>query len=191
MMRVFHMQIDLALDIKAELGEGPIWDARLGRLLFCDLMRGEIYTFDPRTAAMPSSKWVNPLARSRPPRAATGWPRPVTDSSGSTRTTGDTVLLAVVEADRPDNRMNDGYCDPQAASGRMMSMASEREAGALYRLDPNGQVTQLIAGVTTSNGIDWSPDGSLVDTWTREPVVSTSSISTPSMAGCSIAVRWS
>src|SRR5947199_9671236 len=69
----------------------------------------------------------------------------------------------MVEADRPDNRMNDGYCDPQ---GRFwagtMSMTHQREAGALYRLDPNGHVTQILTDVTTSNGIDWSLDGSIV-----------------------------
>src|SRR5205085_10337443 len=77
----------------------------------------------------------------------------------------------IVEEDRPDNRMNDAYCDPL---GRMwagtMSMTHGREAGSLYRFDPDGTVTQMLTSVTTSNGLDWSLDGRLmyyVDTGTR------------------------
>jgi len=42
--------------------------------------------------------------------------------------------------------------------------------GALHRLDPDGSVHTVLTGVTISNGIAWSPDGSLVyyvDTPTR------------------------
>jgi sugar lactone lactonase YvrE len=157
------MHIDLALDLRADLGEGPIWDARLRRLLFLDIMRGEIHTFDPATGdhavfevgqpvgAITPTKWGDWVAAARD-----GFYR--VDPA-----TGATMLLAAVEADLPDNRMNDGYCDPQ---GRFwagtMSMVHQREAGALYRLDPDRRVTRILAGVTTSNGIDWSPDGSRV-----------------------------
>ena len=34
-------------------------------------------------------------------------------------------------------------------------------AAALYRLDPDGSVHAALEGVTVSNGLDWSPDGSL------------------------------
>jgi sugar lactone lactonase YvrE len=73
--------------------------------------------------------------------------------------TGATRLAAIVEDDKPDNRMNDGYCD---ARGRFwagtMSTKHERGAGALFRMDPDGRVTRMLGGVTTSNGIDWSLD---------------------------------
>lgn len=68
-------------------------------------------------------------------------------------------------------RMNDGGCDPE---GRFYagSMALDRRpgAGALYRLDPDGTVEKVHDGVTISNGLDWSPDGSrayYVDTETQ------------------------
>jgi sugar lactone lactonase YvrE len=69
-------------------------------------------------------------------------------------------MLATVEADRPQNRMNDGACDP---AGRFwagtMALDERPQAGALYRLDPDGTVHTMLAGVTISNGIDWSLDG--------------------------------
>jgi sugar lactone lactonase YvrE len=59
-------------------------------------------------------------------------------------------------------RMNEGGCDPD---GRFYSgsMSEDRQLGAaaLYRLDPDGSVRIVLAGVTVSNGIDWSPDGTL------------------------------
>jgi sugar lactone lactonase YvrE len=42
-------------------------------------------------------------------------------------------------------------------------MAYDREpgGGSLYRFDPDGSVHTVIEHVTISNGLDWSPDGSL------------------------------
>jgi len=57
-------------------------------------------------------------------------------------------------------RFNDGACDP---SGRFWAGTVARDrrpgAGALYRLDPDGQITVVLDGVTESNGLGWSPDG--------------------------------
>ena len=60
-------------------------------------------------------------------------------------------------------RMNEGGCDPD---GRFYcgSMANDQSVGAacLYRLDPDGSVEVVLNHVTVSNGLEWSPDGSLV-----------------------------
>ena len=60
-------------------------------------------------------------------------------------------------------RMNDGGCDPQ---GRFycgsMAYAMTPRAGTLYRLDPDLGVEQVLTGVTISNGLQWSRDGSTV-----------------------------
>jgi sugar lactone lactonase YvrE len=62
-----------------------------------------------------------------------------------------------------DARFNDGACDPH---GRYFAGTVTVEyrpgAGALYRLDPDGSVHTVLEGVTESNGIVWSPDGSTV-----------------------------
>ena len=84
--------------------------------------------------------------------------------------TGSKKLIIDPEEDIPDNRFNDGKCDP---SGRFwagtMSMVGKKEAGALYRLDPDSTIHKMIDNVTTSNGIVWS-DGKMyyIDTPTRK-----------------------
>ena len=75
---------------------------------------------------------------------------------------GVVTALDPVWAD-PSVRMNEGACDPE---GRFYcgSMAYDQRPGAaeLYRLDPDRSVRVVLSGVTVSNGVDWSPDASLV-----------------------------
>ena len=84
---------------------------------------------------------------------------------------GATIELAQPEAGRPGIRMNDGACDP---CGRFWagSMAEDETAGAgaLYRLEHDGRCAKMLDGLTISDGIGWSPDGTvmyLADSGTR------------------------
>src|SRR5262249_32270311 len=157
------MNVDIALDVRADLGEGPIWDSSRQQLLFVDIMQGDVHVFDPRTGADAIFEIGQPVGAITP-TVRSDWLMATRDGFARLDpATGATTLAAIVEDDRPDNRMNDGYCDPR---GRFwagtMSMTHAREAGALYRIDPNGQVSCHVTGVTTSNGIDWSLDGRLM-----------------------------
>jgi sugar lactone lactonase YvrE len=152
--------VELVLDAKAELGEGPVWDDRRQRLVFVDIMRGDIHEFDPATG---KDRVVN-VGRSVGCVALTerdDWVIGAADGFHRVDPkTGRTTLLAPVEADIRDNRMNDGYVD---ARGRFwagtMGMGGVRERGSLYRLDPDGTVRRMLSRVSISNGLDWSPDG--------------------------------
>jgi sugar lactone lactonase YvrE len=72
---------------------------------------------------------------------------------------GSVRSLGEVWSDR-SVRMNEGGCDPD---GRFYcgSMAGDQREGAasLYRLDPDGSVHVVLEGLTVSNGLEWSPDG--------------------------------
>jgi sugar lactone lactonase YvrE len=74
------------------------------------------------------------------------------------------VLVAPLEEDVDDWFLNDGKCD---ALGRFWAgtvgvradgLAADG-AGALYCLEPNGEVRRALGGVSLSNGLDWSPNG--------------------------------
>jgi len=58
-------------------------------------------------------------------------------------------------------RMNEGACDP-AGNFWCGSMAYDREQGAasLWRLQPTGEREEMLTGLTISNGLCWSADGS-------------------------------
>ena len=153
------MQIDEVGTIRAELGEGPLWDATRQCLWFVDIMRGHVHRFDPENGSdriyeigQPVGAVACSVRGDLVCAVRDGFLRLDVES-------GTLTPLASVEADNPRNRMNDGYVD---ARGRFwagtMSMHHERGQGALYRLDPDGIVTQHLGGVTTSNGIDWSGD---------------------------------
>jgi sugar lactone lactonase YvrE len=161
---------ELALDCRCELGEGPIWDHRIGRLLFADINGHRIHTFDPASRAHDTfecGEYVSAIALASHGYIVTlqhdiAWfdgarigERPLTVESGK-RT-----------------RFNDGYVDP---GGRFwagtMSLERKPAQGALYRIDMNPApiVTRVLRDVTTSNGVDWSSNGRLmyyVDTGTR------------------------
>lgn len=151
--------VGLVVDAHAEVGEGALWDGRAGVLYWVDITRSLVHRFTPRTGqdeVFDVGQEVGAVSR----RVSGGLVLAVRDGFATLDTTTAAVaMLTEVEADNPANRMNDGRCDSR---GRFwagtMSFASTPEAGALYRLDPDGRATTLLTNVTISNGIDWSPD---------------------------------
>jgi sugar lactone lactonase YvrE len=160
----------LLADTRSFLGEGPVWDPSRGVIDWVDIMAArlhstDILTGDTTTVVLPAP--VGCIV----PRARGGWVAALTDGFWAVEPDGSTHLLASVDADRPEIRFNDGRCDP---AGRLwagtMALDFRPDAGALYRLDPELSVHRMVAPVTISNGIDWSPDSSTmyyVDTPTR------------------------
>lgn len=163
--------VELVCGVRAELGEGPIWDHRRRRLVFVDIHRQQIHEFDPATGrhrVMSPGVPVSAIGL----RRSGGW---IAAAAGSfveiDADTGRLTPIVDVEAASRRTRMNDGAVDP---AGRFwagtMSLDGVEGQGTLYRLDVDGGVHPMIAPVTTSNGPAWSPDGRLmyyVDTRTR------------------------
>jgi sugar lactone lactonase YvrE len=75
-------------------------------------------------------------------------------------TLGRSVEVAEIEAGVEGNRMNDAACDP---GGRLWcgtrGVDPNARSGGLYRVEPNGGVTRMLAALGISNGIGWSPCG--------------------------------
>ncbi|HEY0416634.1 MAG TPA: SMP-30/gluconolactonase/LRE family protein [Gaiellaceae bacterium] len=155
------VKAELVQDARAELGEGPIWDARSDELLWVDITAGVVHRFDPRTATdrpFTAGSYVGAVV----PRASGGYALAVADGFAAATADGDVTTVASV-GHGADIRMNDGACD---AAGRFwagsMHLDERAGAGCLYRLDPDGAVTTICDGVTVSNGIGWSPDDTLM-----------------------------
>jgi sugar lactone lactonase YvrE len=150
-------------------GEGPVWSSRWGGLRWVDMLAGDVLQLTQDGSVL--RRHVADVAAALRPRrgggAVIGVRRgfALEDPDGSV-----THLPELWSGD--DVRMNEGTCDPD---GRFLcgTMAYDERpgAGSLFRLDPDRTVTVVLEGVTISNGLEWSPDGTrayYVDTPTRE-----------------------
>jgi len=86
---------------------------------------------------------------------------------------GTKTNLADPEADkRPQNRFNDGKCDPSGRfwAGTISTVKKTGDAN-LYMLDLQGNLSLKVPGVTNSNGICWNAEASAmyyIDTPTKK-----------------------
>ncbi|GKU84565.1 SMP-30/gluconolactonase/LRE family protein [Niallia sp. NCCP-28] len=150
-------KIELLVDAKAELGEGPCWDRRTGMLYWVDIEGKKVCAFNPATGKnreivlnQQVSAVVPTLNKDK---------LIVAMEKGLfylQERTEELQLITEVEKNLPDNRTNDGKCD---AYGRFwigtMSKKEEKEQGALYCLDTNGELTKKLDNISTSNGLAW------------------------------------
>src|SRR5262245_21166243 len=149
-------------DPLVEHGEGPIWDGRAECLLWWDRLAGDVRAWEPPDGSIERRHVGNVAATIRPRRA--GGFVVATERGFALLGGGSDGVKPLVDAfDDPSLRMNDGGCDPQ---GRFYcgSMGYDFAPGraSLYKLDTDHSVDVVLRGVTISNGLVWSLDGSTV-----------------------------
>jgi sugar lactone lactonase YvrE len=150
-------------------GEGPVWSETWGGLRWVDMLDGDILSLGADGSI--DRRHVDDIAAIVRPRRVGGAVLGIERGFALEEPDGTITRLADLWSGS-DVRMNEGGCDPD---GRFYcgSMAYDQRhgVGSLYRLDPDGTVTVVLEGVTISNGLDWSPDGSLayyIDTPTHQ-----------------------
>jgi xylono-1,5-lactonase len=145
-------EVEVALSIRAEHAEGPVWDAVTARLWWVDITGQRVHCFDPDSGN--DTSWATcgqpggvVLSEAGEPVVATPEGLAVLD-----RSTGTMNLRVPVEQDRAENRANDVKTDGtgRAWVGTMAYDKRPRNA-ALYRVD-GGQVTRAADGLTICNG---------------------------------------
>jgi sugar lactone lactonase YvrE len=162
---------ELILDTKAQLGEGPCWDAITKTLYWINIYAGDIHAFSPSTAS-DSVISVGEAVGCIAPTKSGGLI--IASQSGIALldpATGRRTPLSSPEAHLPGNRFNDGKCDP---AGRFlagtMDNAEVEASGSLYSISSDGTLKTLLTGIRISNGLAWSPDYEIlyyIDTPTR------------------------
>jgi sugar lactone lactonase YvrE len=148
--------VEHVLAVQNKLGEGPIWDAEAQVLYWVDIEPGRFHRLDPATGEHEVFDVGLPLG-ALALRASGGLVMATRDGFAFwDPETGALRFIADPEADRPGARFNDGAVDRQ---GRFWAgTLGQGPNSSLYRLDPDGSVHTMETGVTTSNGIGWSPD---------------------------------
>src|SRR5919112_493600 len=153
------MQAEQLTGSVAFQGEGPVWSERWGVLRWEDMLAGDVLSLTADAAI--DRRHVGGVAAAVRPRRRGGAVIGVERGFALEEADGTLTHLGELWAD-DSVRMNEGGCDPD---GRFYcgSMAYDQrtDAGALYRLDADGSVRVVLENVTVSNGLEWSPDGSL------------------------------
>ena len=148
-------------DVGAQLGEGPVWVE--GALWFTDIKSRKIHRYDPATGARRS--WDSP--------EQVGFVLPALGGgfvaglmSGLHRfdpASGGFTLIAEIEPELPNNRLNDGVVDP---AGRLwfgtMDNGETQTSGAFYRFERGAVVRTGLEGIAITNGPALSPDGRIL-----------------------------
>lgn len=166
------MRIEVLVDVKTILGEGPVWDVQEQRLYWIDSFGCKVFrcTADGREIrAWDVPDKIGSMALREQGGAV------IALASGFHFLdfhTGATQLVVDPETDKPHTRLNDGKVDRR---GRFvagsMDVTEDAPLGTLYRLDPDLSLHTLDDGIICSNGPCWSPDGRtfyFADSWSGE-----------------------
>ncbi|SMF12280.1 Sugar lactone lactonase YvrE [Tistlia consotensis] len=167
------MRIEVLVDVKTTLGEGPLWDVESQRLYWIDSFDGRVFRataegHELRAWDVPGK--IGSMAIRKDGRGA------ILSLENGFHTldfaSGEVALIVDPEPGKPANRLNDGKVDKQGrfVAGSMDTM-EEGPNGALYRLDPDFSLHSLDSGIIVSNGPCWSPDGDtfyFADSWSGE-----------------------
>ncbi|MGF9759885.1 SMP-30/gluconolactonase/LRE family protein [Microvirga sp. 0TCS3.31] len=149
----------VALDVRAELGECPVWSVEEQALDFVDIKGKALHRFEPanrvhRTFPMPEEIGCIGLRQGGGFIAGFRSGLWLLDADGRR-----TQKLADNPEDQRASRFNDGRVDP---AGRFLAgtIDEPKDGGKahLYRYDSRGLAT-LASGLLTSNGVAFSPDG--------------------------------
>jgi len=166
------MRIEVLVDVKPVLGEGPLWDVEEQRLYWIDSLGCRVFrcTADGgEVRAWDVPERIGSMALRRQGGAVLSLANGFHFLDFKT---GESQLIADPEPDKPNNRLNDGKVDQRGRfiAGSMDTLEAGPN-GALYRLDPDLSLHTLDRGIVVSNGPCWSPDGAIfyfADTWSGE-----------------------
>lgn len=158
-MSLIQSSVQNVLAARARLGECPVWEAEHQQLYWVDIYNHRVHQFDPasgRDRHFDVGDVVSAIVLAGTARLLVA----LRDRLAFLNLqTGEITPLCQIEFSHSDTRLNDGKCDPQ---GRFWigSVSEAAGQGVLYRYDPDGSLHQMETGLTISNGLGWSPDGS-------------------------------
>ncbi|MEZ2128100.1 MULTISPECIES: SMP-30/gluconolactonase/LRE family protein [unclassified Sinorhizobium] len=156
------INVSCVLPWGAQLGEAPVWLEKQQRLYWVDILEPAVHRFDPATGrneTCTASKLVSAIL---PAKDGSLFVASQDGIEMLTFESGQFEAYVNPEADLSENRLNDAKVD---ASGAIwvgsMRLDASRPGGSLYRIASRTSVRRMETGITVSNGMGWSPDGSV------------------------------
>ncbi len=161
-MAIQRFEAEQVLSSQATLGEGPIWDPRYSAYWWVDIVEKKLFQFDP--ASQRNLSWqLDQMPGAVVARKSGGLMLALQHGfAGFDPESGQIEMFGDPESDQPDNRFNDGKCDP---AGRFWAGTMRIDehmkifTGSLYSLESDRRVIKRLGGdIGVSNGIAWSKD---------------------------------
>ncbi len=149
-------EVELVLDSQCSLGEGPMWDVDTGMFYWVDINQHCFHSLNPLTNEHQRYEIGQPVG-TVVLRQQGGFLLALRDGFAFyDAATNQLEMIIDPESDKPESRFNDGAVDRQ---GRFWAgTMGKGDGGVLYRLDADLSLHTMQSGVTTSNGLGWSPD---------------------------------
>jgi sugar lactone lactonase YvrE len=166
------MKAELFIQSNDQLGEGPVWDHRIDELLWVDIEGGKLHVLNWMTKERKTYDFSSRIGCVVPFEKSSDYLVALQKGLARfNRHNNSLVYLANPEADLPNNRFNDGKCDPE---GRFwvgsMDVNATAKKGALYSLDHDFSVHNRLSDLSISNGLAWDTDKEImyfIDTASR------------------------
>jgi len=154
-----NKDVSVVLPYTCQLGEGPVWDTKNNAIIWLDILADTIHRYNPATQQHTTFK-TGQMPGSIVLRKSGGIIAAMQDGFSAIDLDKETIKpIADPEANIPNNRFNDGKCDPE---GRFwagtMALNETPHAGSLYMLGTDLSITTKIKGTSISNGLAWSMD---------------------------------
>lgn len=152
------MTPSLYADVRHDLAEGPVWHD--GALWWVNITEGRLYR---KSGDGEIRHWEvgTTLGVALPARDGWWWTARERDCAWLHVPTGRVVPIeSEVPELPPAHRFNDGFCGPDGHPWvGSAALDDSRGTAALYRADASAALHIVRRGITLSNGLGWSPDG--------------------------------
>ena len=171
---ITYTQPEVVLKLKAQLGEGAIWHPIDKKLYWVDIEGKLLHVFDPISQKDKAYDTDERIGTVVPVKSGGVLLALENGISHFDLESGQMKFIIDPEKDKPNNRFNDGKCDPLGNFWVGSMPLDEKDAvGYVYKISPDFSAQKMITEVTVSNGICWSQDCSTmyyIDSPTRKIV---------------------
>ncbi len=153
------VEAELAVAAQCVLAESPVWDGGRELLRWVDILGGQVHSVDPATGARGQFSTGKPVGAVGL-TAGGGLVLALVDGFALADAAGERITrMPGLVTDERAVRFNDGKPDPWGGfCAGTMQWRDGGQPGRLYRLAPDGSISELLTGVAVSNGLDWTDD---------------------------------